>query len=87
MPWRISSIQILPNYCIEVQFLDGATGQVDMSKIIMSKRAGVFAILRDVEKFNQAYIEYGVVTWPDGVDLAPDAMYDEIKRHGKWVLR
>jgi len=27
------------------------------------------------------------VTWANGVDLAPDAMHDQIKRNGVWVLR
>jgi len=27
------------------------------------------------------------VTWPGEIDLAPDAMYREIKKAGKWVLR
>jgi len=26
----------------------------------------------------------GFVSWPDEIDLAPDAMYDEIKQHGEW---
>jgi hypothetical protein len=24
--------------------------------------------------------------WPGEIDLAPDAMYDEIKKQGRWVL-
>ena len=28
----------------------------------------------------------GFVEWPGEVDLAPDAMYEEIKANGKWVL-
>lgn len=87
MPWRASQVRALPNYCLEVRFLDGTVGKVDMAGIIMNEQAGVFAVLRDVSKFNQVHIEIGVVTWPDGIDLAPDAMYDEIKRHGMWILR
>jgi len=28
----------------------------------------------------------GVVQWPNGGDLAPDAMYDAIRESGVWVL-
>ena len=28
----------------------------------------------------------GAVQWPNGADLAPDAMYDEIRANGRWVL-
>jgi hypothetical protein len=43
--------------------------------------------LKDEVLFRRVYVEQGAVTWPGELDLAPDAMYDEIKRHGEWVLR
>ena len=36
--------------------------------------------------FAQVGIDHGAVTWPGEIDLAPDAMYDEIKASGQWVL-
>jgi hypothetical protein len=30
---------------------------------------------------------FGAVTWPNGVDLAPDAMHDDIERNGVCILR
>jgi len=43
--------------------------------------------LKDSNIFRQARIEFGAVSWPGNIDLAPDAMYREIKRSGEWVLR
>jgi hypothetical protein len=54
--------------------------------MVFSATAGVFEALRDEQVFSQAYIELGVVTWPGNLDLAPDAMYDEIKANGEWIL-
>jgi hypothetical protein len=71
---------------LEVEFIDGTCGVVEMSRRVTSDQAGVFAILKDVNLFNQVYLEHGVATWPGEIDLAPDAMHDEIKLHGKWVL-
>jgi len=34
----------------------------------------------------RAYVNDGAVTWPGELDLAPDAMYDEIKANGRWVV-
>ncbi len=48
---------------------------------------GVFEVLKDEALFRRVYVELSAVTWPGGLDLAPDAMYDEIKRNGEWVLR
>jgi hypothetical protein len=35
--------------------------------------------------FARVGVDHGAVTWPNGVDLAPDAMYDEIKAESRWV--
>ena len=86
-PWRLSKIQTLPDYEIEVEFNDGMHGVVEMLTLIMSEQAGVFSVLKDKDVFNQAYLEYGALTWPGEIDLAPDAMHDAIKKSGRWILQ
>ena len=85
-PWRIAEVCPMSDYGIHVRFLDGTSGEVYLKRLVFSERAGVFAALRDVEVFEQVGLEYGAVTWPGEIDLAPDAMYEEIKRNGKWIL-
>lgn len=85
-PWRVTEVSTLPGYCLLVRFVDGTTGEVDLSRLVISDKAGIFAALRDPGLFARAYVEYGVVMWPGEIDLAPDAMYDEIKKQGRWVL-
>ena len=85
-PWRVVEVYTLPDYRLAVKFMDGATGEVDLSRLITSDTAGIFAQLRDPVVFAQAHVEYGVVVWPGEIDLAPDAMYDEIQKNGRWVL-
>lgn len=87
VPWRLTKIKSLEDYKLEVEFVDGTHGFVEMKQLIMSQKAGVFAKLIDVSIFNQVRLEYGAVTWPYEIDLAPDAMYDEIKRNGIWILQ
>ncbi len=86
-PWRLTKVKPLPNYELEVEFNDGTHGFVEMIALIMSDRAGVFAALKDKKLFNQAYLEYGVLTWPGEIDLAPDAMHDAVKKNGRWILQ
>jgi len=86
VPWRLTKVAPMDNYCLEVRFVDGVKGVVNMKSLIMSQKAGVFAKLREIETFNQVHLTYGVATWLDEIDLAPDVMHDEIKRHGQWVL-
>jgi hypothetical protein len=85
-PWRVIKVIALSQFRLEVTFVDGLHGYVDMSRKVSNKEAGVFGRLKDTSIFNKVYVEYGVVTWPGELDLAPDAMYDEIKQRGEWVL-
>ena len=84
--WRVVAVKPLPGYRLHVRFVDGLEGFVDMSAMIRSRRATVFSKLVDVALFNQVGIDVGAVTWPGELDLAPDAMYDEIKKSGEWKL-
>ncbi|HAR33899.1 MAG TPA: DUF2442 domain-containing protein [Desulfobacter sp.] len=86
MPWRIQQLKVLPDYRLFVRFLDGVEGYVNMKQFLFSDRAGIFSKLRDLETFSRATLVYGAVTWPEELDLAPDAMYEEIKASGQWNL-
>jgi hypothetical protein len=86
-PWDVRDVIPLPGYRLAVRFVDGTAGIVDLSARLISPKAGVFAQLRDPDTFSQVYIEYGAVTWPGEIDLAPDAMHDEIKTHGEWKIQ
>jgi len=87
VPWQVTKVKPLKGYKLEVEFIDGTHGFVEMKQMIMNPKAGVFARLRDINTFNQVYLEYGAVTWPGELDLTPDAMYDEVKHNGVWVLK
>jgi len=79
MPWRVASVEALPGYRLRVRFLDGLEGAVDMSALIASPNAGVFAVLTDAAAFNRAFVRLGAVCWPGELDIAPDAIYAAIK--------
>lgn len=87
MPWRVASVESLPNFRLHVRFVDGTEGMADLTALIQSPDAGVFASLVDPVLFAQVFVEHGAVTWPGEIDLAPDAMYAEIKKAGTWVLQ
>ena len=86
-PWRVSRLEVLPGFRLRVQFNDGLEGMVEMAEFINSPVAGVFAVLREENRFRQAKVILGAVTWPGDLDLAPDAMHRAIKEHGVCSLR
>jgi len=84
MYWDVVSVEPESYLKLKVKFHDGLEGTVQMKP---SHLRGVFEALKDEAYFNQVGVVHGVVTWPGELDLAPDAMYDEIKQHGEWVLK
>jgi Protein of unknown function (DUF2442) len=85
VPWHVTDVHPAGGYRLFVTFADGTHGEVDLSRLVASDNAGVFAQLRDPTIFARVSVAYGAVTWPNGIDLAPDAMYDEIKKESRWV--
>ena len=81
-PWRITEVKPLENYKLEVKFVDGTKGLVEMHDLITSKQSGVFAKLKDTNVFNKVHINHGTPTWPNNIDLAPDNIHNEIKKIG-----
>lgn len=86
-PDDVKCVIPLPDYCLQVEFMDGTLGAVYMKERISSPEAGVFKALKDPDLFKQAHIEYGVVTWPGEIDLSPHVMYQTIKKAGVWILK
>ncbi len=73
---RVIRVSAGPGYILEVTFADGASGKIDLSARLFGP---VFEPLRDPDLFSQARVdEYGAVCWPNGADLAPDALYRSI---------
>ena len=85
-PWRVSLVEALPGFRLRVRFNDGTEGTVEMAEFVNSPAAGVFVALRDEKYFRRAKVIMGAVTWPNDLDLAPDAMHRAIKADGKWVV-
>ncbi len=79
VPWHVVDVRPVGGYRLIVTFADGTSGEVDLSRLVASDDAGVFEQLRDPVAFSRVSLDQGAVTWPNGVDLAPDAMYDEIR--------
>ena len=84
MEWDVIEVKPVAPLALEVRFADGTCGRVSFEQ---SHLTGVFAALKDPCLFMQARVEDGAVTWPGNLDLAPDAMYVQIKQNGHWVLR
>jgi hypothetical protein len=73
---RLVRVAPLPNYRLAVEFDDGSSRTVDLASQLTGP---VFEPLRERALFDQATVDdFGAVCWPNGADLAPDALYRAI---------
>ncbi len=77
MLYRIVDVQARPNYRVWVRFEDGVEGEVDLSDLV---GRGVFRSWTDPAQFAKVQVDEqsGTLNWPDGLDVAPDALYREL---------
>ena len=73
---EVNKIEYKHDYVYRIVFDDGTNGMVDFSEYI--GRGPVFEPLRDLHFFRQATIEGGTIFWPNGVDIAPETLYDKL---------
>ena len=74
----IIHLEARPPYRLFVRFADGTEGEDDIGPRM---RGPMFEPLRDPAFFARVQLsEYGAPLWPNGLDLAPDALYARIRQ-------
>ncbi|HUB26790.1 MAG TPA: DUF2442 domain-containing protein [Tepidisphaeraceae bacterium] len=74
---HVISVKAGPDWELEVVFSDGTRGIVSLKDSLFGP---VFEPLKDRDFFAKASVdEFGVICWPNGADLAPDALYERLK--------
>ena len=70
-------------FVVSTRFDDGSEKHIDVSQWF---KGPVFEPLKDPKVFKKFFIEGGTLAWPNGVDIAPEALYaarDSKKRRNK----
>ena len=75
MYWDIVSATYLGEFRIELKFKDGKEGVIDLADHLSGP---IFEPLKDRGAFASFTVhpELGILTWPNGADLAPEFVYD-----------
>ncbi len=74
--YRVKNVEALPGFRLAVEFEDGVSGMVDLSGELFGE---MFEPLRDEGYFRRVRIdEFGVICWPNGADIAPEALHHEL---------
>jgi len=85
-PWRVRAVSVQPGYRLSITCNDGTSGIVDMSALVNSPVAGIYAALKDAQLFQKVSIELGALTWPNGADLDPLWTHEEISKNITWSV-
>ena len=63
-----------PGHCLRLTFANGEQRRFDMTPYLDYP---VFQRLRNPGFFGLARVDYGTVTWPGEIDIAPETLYAE----------
>jgi len=73
----VASVRALDDFRLDVSFDDGTSGVICLKERLFGP---MFEPLRDPMLFNQVRVdEFGAICWPNGADLAPDALYERMR--------
>ncbi|MGB7501207.1 MAG: DUF2442 domain-containing protein [Azonexus sp.] len=85
-PWRIQTVSVLPGHRLAVTFRDGSSCIADFSAVRTSLNPGIYAPLADLKFFNQVQIELGALIWPNGADLDPAWLHENVSADNTWSV-
>ncbi|MBO0682958.1 MAG: DUF2442 domain-containing protein [Candidatus Dormibacteraeota bacterium] len=76
----VVGVAVIGDHRLRLLFDDGTVGDVDFAT---REWTGVLEPLRDPSYFAQVRVdpEAATIAWPDGLDMAPEALYEEARRH------
>jgi hypothetical protein len=70
---RLTKVEVVGDTIVELWFNDGVHGVVDLRSRLFGP---LFEPLKDPAVFRRVFVdEFGALCWPNGADLAPDALH------------
>lgn len=73
---RVVEAEYRGEFRIRVAFSDGVAGTIDFSGWL---HGPIFEPLQDPAYFARFFIEGGTVSWPNGADIAPETLHEQVK--------
>ena len=72
----VTLVSPLSDHRLYVEFDSGEKGIFDMKPYLS---IGQYRQLQDERLFNQVYVDCFTATWPGGIDIAPERIYNELQ--------
>ena len=78
MIW-IANAELQEDYKIFVEFNDGVSGIIDFKEKLDNDHRQAIRDLLDLNKFKTVKVEIDTLCWDNGVDFAPEYLYEKVK--------
>jgi hypothetical protein len=76
----VTDVEVIADYRLRLTFDDGTVGDVSY---VGREWKGVLAPLSDPRVFAEVTVDrqMGTIAWPNGIDFAPEPLYEEARAH------
>lgn len=81
----IDRVRVVGPYRLRLWFSDGQMGEWSFDRLATDERP-VALPFREPGFFEQVFLDFGALTWPNGYDLSPVALYDDMTAAGALKL-
>lgn len=72
---EINRARRVRGFIVAMRFNDGTEKHIDIAQWL---KGPVFKPLKDPKFFAKFFVEGGTLAWPNGVDIAPETLYDAV---------
>ena len=79
----VTSVVLEGDYTVYVEFNNGQGGVINFKDELEKDHREVIRELLDLEKFNTVKLGYHTLCWDNGVDFAPEYLYEQTKLQQK----
>jgi hypothetical protein len=78
MDYDVLEARYVRDYVIWLRFRDGTSGEIDLEPELHGE---MFEPLKELELFKQFRVhpEFETLVWPNGADLAPEFLHDNVR--------
>jgi hypothetical protein len=75
----VTKVMLQGDYTVYVEFNDGKSGVICLKDELEKDHREIIRELLDLEKFNTVKLGYHTLCWDNGVDFAPEYLYEQVK--------
>ena len=79
----VTSVVVEGDYTVYVEFNNGQGGVINFKDQLEKDHREIIRELLDLEKFNTVKLGYHTLCWDNGVDFAPEYLYEQTKLQQK----